>query len=40
MKRKRLSKGKSKRLFKRTVVKVNPRNFVGTGRNMRGGIRF
>lgn len=36
-KRQRMSKKKSKKLFKRTASKVHPKNAL---RPMRGGIRF
>lgn len=39
MRRKKMSKRKSKKLFTRTAIKTNGRNTIG-GSNMRGGIRL
>lgn len=37
MKRKKINQGKAKRLFTKTAMKVNGKNFI---RPMRGGIRL
>lgn len=40
MRRKKMSSGKSKRLFKRTATSVHKKNGQGASYAMRGGIRL
>lgn len=40
MKRKSMSKGKSKRLFSATASRTHKRNILGANTVMRGGIRL
>lgn len=38
--RKKMSKKKSKKLFRKTALKTKKKNFQGGGMSMRGGIRM